>query len=135
MSTEKPVLLFDGLCGLCGIFITWLVRHDKERKLLYVPRESDLGVSLQHRYSSKFSEVSVIRLIEAGVVYEKSDAIFRAMIITGKFSLLSRLLLCVPRGVRDFVYMTVSRNRYKLFGKHESCAALAPDIKGAINTQ
>jgi predicted DCC family thiol-disulfide oxidoreductase YuxK len=38
----------------------------------------------------------------------------------------------VPRPIRDAVYRVIARNRYRLFGKRETCWVPAPEYRGRI---
>jgi predicted DCC family thiol-disulfide oxidoreductase YuxK len=41
----------------------------------------------------------------------------------------SQLAWIFPRVARDFIYRIVSKNRYRWFGKHESCLVPDPSIR------
>ena len=61
------------------------------------------------------------------VLLARSDAILYMLVQLGGIWSLAGIGRVLPRGFRDAVYKLVARNRYRLFGKHESC--VLPDPK------
>ena len=77
----------------------------------------------------KTSDFDSIVLLKNGTVYQKSDA---ALEITRELNGLWSWLYIfkiVPRFIRDFIYNIIARNRYRWFGKQESCMMPTPDLR------
>ncbi len=130
MSAESgPILLFDGVCNLCSSSVQFVIERDPEAKVRFA--------SLQSEFASRtFAELNIpgdyldsIVLLEQGKVYYKSAAALRlCRYLNGGWPLL-RVLLIVPGPLRDVVYDWVARNRYRWFGKKETCWVPTPELR------
>jgi len=68
-------------------------------------------------------------LLENDKVYLRSTAALRiAKKLNGLWPLLYGFII-VPRFIRDAVYNYIAKNRYKWFGKQESCWVPTPELK------
>ena len=100
--------------------VDFLLKHDKQRQFSFVPLQSDEGKLLIHKYRIPADTDSVL-LIESNQVYFESDASVEiARMLRFPWKLL-RVIKFIPRKVRDKVYRWVAKNRYRWFGKRESC--------------
>lgn len=98
----------------------FIIKRDSERQFKFAGLESSLGRKLLTQYDLQ-DNLSTIVLLKNGRAYVKSDAALRiSQQLDGAWKLLS-VLLVIPRPIRDFFYDILARNRYKWFGKNESC--------------
>lgn len=70
-----------------------------------------------------------ILLWENGKIYERSTAVLR---VAGKLRGGWRLLygfIILPRFLRDGIYHFIARNRYRWFGKKDSCMVPGPGVQ------
>jgi predicted DCC family thiol-disulfide oxidoreductase YuxK len=68
-------------------------------------------------------------LVAGGQCYVKSDAAIRvASYLRGSWKLLGAVRI-LPRPIRDWGYDVVARNRYRLFGRAESCMVPTPELR------
>ncbi len=116
---NKPIIFFDGVCSLCNGFVDFIFKFDKKEKLLVASLQ---GQSAKEKLSDEYiDDMNTIVLLMDGEIYTKSQAVLKAVKLFGlPWSLLS-VFLIVPAFIRDFIYKKVSKNRYKLFGKKDSC--------------
>ncbi len=123
------MLLFDGVCNLCNGFIQWVIKRDTRAAFKFGPLQSPISQSLleQAGWSGKLLDSFIY--IRNGVAYDRSDAALRAISDLGGIYLLARTLLIFPRGLRNAVYNLVARNRYRMFGKSESCMIPTPELR------
>jgi predicted DCC family thiol-disulfide oxidoreductase YuxK len=123
--SEKPdntaIVLFDGVCNFCDDSINRIIRHDKNNHFRFAPLQSETGKKLSHQYGIDPSKTDSIILVEDGKVYTRSSAILRITKSMNRLYPLMYGFLIVPPFIRDAVYDLVARNRYKWFGKKESC--------------
>jgi predicted DCC family thiol-disulfide oxidoreductase YuxK len=118
---ERPVILFDGICNLCNQWVQFVIRRDPKGHVLFAPLQSDAGKVLQVNHGLRPDDLDSIVLIEGKACYTKSDAALRiARYLSGPWPVI-RLLTVVPRGIRNWCYDVVARNRYRWFGKREVC--------------
>ena len=120
MTPRHPVLYFDGVCNLCNQSVQWVIRRDKKAVFRFAPLQSQAGLSFQHVHFLQKIPDSVL-LQYKGKVYVKSGAVLKLMQILGGVYKLSVVGWLVPRFVRDVIYDYIARNRYKWFGKKETC--------------
>ncbi|MEM9918660.1 MAG: thiol-disulfide oxidoreductase DCC family protein [Bacteroidota bacterium] len=129
IPTDHPILLFDGVCNLCNSSVQFLIERDPEKRFRYASLQSDVGQSLLKHHQLPTKELSSVVLIENGKAYTHSDAPLRASRhMTGLWPALS-VFRIFPRFLRDAVYNWIARNRYKWFGKQESCWLPRPELK------
>jgi predicted DCC family thiol-disulfide oxidoreductase YuxK len=118
------VIFFDGVCNLCNWIVDFLIRRDKKHVLRYAPLQSQAAKDLLDR---KYVEAlpSVVFLDNKGT-YQRSEAVLRAAAKLGGIWKASKWFLIIPRPLRDAVYNWIGSNRYKWFGKRDSCRLPTP---------
>ena len=155
----KPILFFDGVCGLCNRFVDLLLKSDSRDQFRYAPLQGDtaqrmLGMDdetgnreIGNREAGDretgnlplgSSRVGGLHngdpqsfvFLENDRRYEQSSAVLLALRRLGGVWRLIVLLYVFPRPMRDFVYRIVARNRYRWFGRREACRLPAPEERG-----
>ncbi len=137
------VILYDGVCGLCNRVVQRLLRLDRAGHLRFVPLKSPLGIEMLGQcspppaLSSRPEPEGVILIADALTphqkIYRRFDAVGRALRrIPGPYPALGALLRLVPRFLREWVYSIIARNRYRIFGRFESCPIPTPDQRSRI---
>jgi predicted DCC family thiol-disulfide oxidoreductase YuxK len=127
-ATGPHVLLYDGVCGLCQATVRWLLRHDREGRLLFAPQQWPLAAGVLARHGLDPGQVnSAVLVSDFGGPGEglalRSDAILGSLaVLGGRWALLAALGRLVPRALRDAAYRWLARNRIRLFGAAELCA-------------
>jgi predicted DCC family thiol-disulfide oxidoreductase YuxK len=124
---SRPIILFDGYCNLCSSSVQIVLRKERKEYYYFASLQSDfVRNSFGELYSEKKDPETVV-LIEKGKPYFKSDAALRiCRKLKFPFYILSYFRF-LPVFLRDPVYDLVSRNRYRIFGKKNSC--YIPDKK------
>ena len=117
----RPVIIFDGFCNLCSGTIQFLIRHDSNNQFRYVAGQSKEGLDLLTRYNLKVPET--IFLIGRDRVFSESDAVLEISNYLGYPWKLIRILKVIPGVIRNALYRFISRNRYRWFGKRDTCAS------------
>jgi predicted DCC family thiol-disulfide oxidoreductase YuxK len=123
---DKLIVLFDGVCNFCNAWVKLIIRHDKKDKFRFVPLQSETGSQLQFQLPVLNSEESVV-LIDNGKVYYSADAGLKILYHLGGWWKSVTVLYLLPKSLRYAVYSFIARNRYKWFGKRNSC--MVPDEK------
>ena len=119
--TEKPIIIFDGICNLCNSSVDFIIKRDHRKLFLFTPYQSDTAKEILKRFGIEQENISSICLVEEGKISVKSDAILSIVKrLSFPFSL-GYLFIIVPRAVRDFLYHIVVKNRYLWFGRKETC--------------
>jgi predicted DCC family thiol-disulfide oxidoreductase YuxK len=126
------IILFDGVCNLCGNSVSLLIKYDKNNIFRFAAMQKKAGENIIQEYKILNDRKSII-LIKEGTVFYKSDAIIEiAKQITGWPSILKYGFL-FPKFLRDGIYDLIAKNRYFLFGKKDTCSTPSEkDIKRFI---
>lgn len=129
MSLDK-IILFDGICNLCSSSVQFIMRHDSNKKFRFASLQSDIGQRLLVGHVGVYQgEIDSVVLIDSGRVYTKSDAALQIVKqLDGAWKVLF-VFRIVPLVTRDRLYAWVAKNRYRWFGKSESCMVPTSDIK------
>ncbi|SHG33556.1 Predicted thiol-disulfide oxidoreductase YuxK, DCC family [Salegentibacter echinorum] len=130
LPENKKIILFDGVCNLCNNVVTFVIKHDKKDVFRFASLQSELGKKLVAERDLDPNDLDSVVLIEPGVAYyRKSTAALEiSRELSGGYSLLKNFLF-IPEGLRDSVYNFVANNRYKWYGKKESCMIPTPELK------
>lgn len=126
---QHKVILFDGVCNLCNGAVTFIIKRDPKDRFRFAALQEDIGQSLVAEYGIDTSKVDSIVLIDDGKVYVKSSAALRiARYMSSAYPLLYGFMI-IPNFIRNWVYDFIARNRYKWYGKKESCMIPTPELK------
>lgn len=129
IPTDKPLLLFDGVCNLCNGAVQWVIRHDPAGKVHFAALQSDTGQWVLEQAGLPREELSTVVLYHQNQLYTRSDAALKVLQQLGGAWSLLYIFRLIPRPVRDTVYDWIARNRYRWFGKRESCMIPTPELK------
>ena len=131
MAGSNPIILYDGVCGLCNRLVKFLLNHDKDGRLRFASLQSEFAEKVLRRHGFDAKDLDTVHVVEnydqpGEHVLQRSDAILRAGRELGGFwGMSSSVAKAVPRPIRDLVYRFVATNRYSVFGKYDSC--MLPD--------
>ena len=126
-----PIILYDGVCGLCNSLVQFLLKRDKQGRLRFASLQSDFASKVLQRHGIDPKDLDTMHVIENydqpnERLLQRSNAILRAGRELGSFwTPLTIVAGVIPRALRDVAYGFVARNRYRVFGKYESC--MLPD--------
>ncbi len=123
------IILFDGVCNLCNSSVNFVIRHDKKNLFKFAALQSDVGASLIQKYGIDTSETDSIILIENNKAYVKSTAALRVARHLNKGYPLLYAFIIIPNFIRNWVYNYIAKNRYKWYGKKDSCMIPTPELK------
>lgn len=130
MKHGYPILYFDGVCNLCNAVVQWVIKRDKQEQFRFASLQSEAGQSMLMSYFPEKSKIPDSVLLEIdGMLYTKSSAAIKLLQMLGGIYKLSVIALAVPRFIRDAVYDFIARNRYKWYGKRDSCILPTPELK------
>jgi predicted DCC family thiol-disulfide oxidoreductase YuxK len=114
------IILFDGICNLCSGSVRFIIQRDPGREFKFASLQSEAGKQYIEQYNIHETIDSIV-LVKDGKVYLESTA---ALKIASRLKWPWRIfgiLLGVPKPVRDRLYKWIAKNRYKWFGRDESC--------------
>lgn len=121
MNDEKVILLFDGYCNLCNSSVNFVLKHDRKNRFRFAALQSQPGIALLKQYTIIPGITDSVVVIEQGKAYLRSSAGLRIAANLG-FPWNSALVLyIIPAFLRNPVYDFIARNRYRWYGKRDTC--------------
>lgn len=126
---EHPIILFDGVCNFCNGAINFIIKRDTKRKFRFAPLQSNAGEQLLKEYELSTTELSSFVLIYNGKAYRKTTAALQIASILGGAWKMTGVFWILPPFARDWVYNIIAHNRYRWFGKKDSCMIPTPEIR------
>ena len=125
------VVLFDGVCSLCNASIDFIIRHEKGDKLTFASLQSDVGKAILEKSGVEVIPDSILMYNDGKLLVESTAVLCIARFLKRPYSWLNFLSI-VPMNIRDTVYRLVARNRYKWFGKRDTCRIPTPQERDKL---
>jgi predicted DCC family thiol-disulfide oxidoreductase YuxK len=122
-----PVILFDGVCNLCNGSVQWVLLRDKRSVFHFAALQSETGARILQKFGLPADALNTVVLAFEDRIYTESDAVIEVARRLGGVWRLLTIFKIVPRPLRNAVYRFVGRNRYRWFGKSESCLLPRPE--------
>lgn len=124
----EGLILFDGVCVLCAGWVRFVIPRDPQGLYRFVAVQSEAGTHLARRFGIDPAAPQTNVVIRDGTAWFKGDSALRVWRDLPGWRW-TRVLRLVPRPVRNLLYDLVARNRYRLFGRHETCLMPTPEIR------
>ncbi|WP_422008912.1 thiol-disulfide oxidoreductase DCC family protein [Roseivirga pacifica] len=126
---NQDVLLFDGVCNLCNGAVNFIIDHDPKGHFKFAALQSDFGQEKLKELGYNQQEFDSLVLLSEDKVYKKSSAALRiAKKLSGLYPLLY-VFIIIPPFIRHGVYDIIAKNRYKWWGKRDSCRMPTPELR------
>ena len=114
-TKNKPLLLFDGDCGLCSNAVRFILRFEKGNHLMFSSLQSEYAKILLQSFEMMDGNIDSVVFIEKNQVYIKSKALIQVSKYL-KFPLNGCVIFKVfPTVVLDWIYDFIAKNRHRLF--------------------
>jgi predicted DCC family thiol-disulfide oxidoreductase YuxK len=126
---DKSIILFDGVCNLCNASIQFILKRDYNKKYLFASLQSDAAKEILLQYTDEKINLETIILIENGKIYNKSTAVLKIWKNLNYLHTVLYICLLIPKPIRDWFYTKIAKNRYKWFGKKQSCKIPNKEIR------
>ena len=129
---DRLIVFYDGVCGLCNRLVQFLLKRDGHDRLRFASLQSDFASKVLSRHGIDPKDLDTVHVVEnydqaTERVLNRSDAILRAgRELGGMWAFAARLGSVVPRPLRTLFYRFVATNRYRVFGKYETCMLPEP---------
>ncbi|MEM6719334.1 MAG: DCC1-like thiol-disulfide oxidoreductase family protein [Bacteroidota bacterium] len=130
INKGQKIILFDGDCNLCNNFINFIIDRDDNNVFLFTPLQSSTGVQILKNVDAYSAELDSIVLYDPATqkIKKKSSAAISIISTFGGFWSLMRAFLILPNFINNAVYDLIAKNRYRWFGKSNSCRIPTPEL-------
>lgn len=126
----RPIVVFDGDCGLCNGFVAWLIRRDGEEHFLIAGSAGEVGRAALDAMGLP-REIAASSLVIAGPEGPllRSDATLAvAGRLTWSWRILAAVARAVPRALRDRVYRFIAARRPRRPAEDAACGTPPPEL-------
>lgn len=129
ISTKYEIILFDGVCNFCNASINFVIDHDPEKHFKFAPLQSEIGQDILRKFYKNTEDFDSVILLKDNQLYQKSAAALEiTKHLSGSWKYLSFFSI-LPTPFLDFFYDIIAKNRYRIFGKADSCRMPTPDLR------
>ena len=147
-ASVHPILLYDGVCGLCNWTVQFILRRDGAGVFRFAALQGELAKRVLALHGVDAGALTAVVVVvdfdeaEERLLSGSDAAVFilrhlgagepgsgRARWSSGATAVRAAwfwrtaggLLNIIPRGLREWGYRVVARHRYRIFGKYDSC--------------
>ena len=126
-SRPNSIILYDGVCGLCNRVVQFVLKRDNDDRYRFASLQSEFAGNILRRHRVQPGQLDTFYiLLDATAAAErllsKSDAVVSLLGNLRSFwRVAGRLVQLIPRFARNAIYDVVANNRYRIFGRYDSC--------------
>ncbi len=129
MNKSEAIVFFDGICNFCSGSVLFIIKRDPKGYFRFAALQAESGEVIMRQLGIGEGRPESIILVENNKVWYRSSAALRIARKLRHGWPLFYVFIIVPPVIRDFFYNIIARNRYKWFGKKESCFVPTPEIR------
>jgi predicted DCC family thiol-disulfide oxidoreductase YuxK len=132
MAQSSTIILFDGVCNLCSGVVRFVIARDPHARFRFAALQSDAARRVCAEVGATppaAVDPDTIIVIADGRALERSDA---ALAIASRLPFpwpMFGVFRILPRALRDWLYRFVAKNRYRWFGKSDTCMMPTPELR------
>ena len=134
-TSPNPIILYDGVCGLCNRWIQFVLKRDAKDQFRFAALQSEFARRILQRHGATPEQLDTFYVVnnldqqDESVLSRSDAAIFVLKQLGGVSRATAFLLLSFPKWLRNRAYDLLARNRYRLFGRHQTCVLPEPDYR------
>lgn len=126
---ERKIILFDGVCNLCNSSVNFIIDRDKSNQFKFASLQSEAGKSFLRSFNIENVKLETLFFLYGNKCYDQSTAVLKVVKYFPGLWKLFYIFIIIPKPLRDFFYKIIAKNRYKWFGKKDSCRVPTPELK------
>jgi predicted DCC family thiol-disulfide oxidoreductase YuxK len=125
----QNLILFDGVCNFCNAAVQMVIEIDRQQIFKFAPIQSELGQKLYRQHGLDPIDIQTLMLVDGDRILTESDAVLAVLSrLDGGWQLLSGFTV-MPQPLRDWAYSEFARQRFRLFGKRDTCMMPTPELQ------
>lgn len=129
-AKSKSIVVFDGMCNFCNGSVNFIIARDPSNRFSFASIQSKAGKKVLLEFGFDESCVDTFLLVKEGRCFVRTDAALEVVKELSGLWFVLLVLKVIPRPIRDYFYGLLAANRYRLFGKRESCVVPTSEVKG-----
>lgn len=129
IPTNDEIILFDGVCNFCNASINFIIDHDPQKRFKFAALQSEIGQQLLTKFHKNTVDFDSVILCRNNQFYQKSEAALEIVRHLSGFWQYLYVFKIFPTFFLDFFYELVAKNRYKIFGKSDTCRMPTPELR------
>jgi predicted DCC family thiol-disulfide oxidoreductase YuxK len=116
------VVFYDGVCGLCDRFVSFIVRRDRRRRFRFATLQGALAARTLAPRGVDVAELDTVYVLTGDQrLLRRSRAVLFVLAQLGGLWWVLSWGRVVPAVIADRLYDLVASVRYRVFGKREAC--------------
>lgn len=120
-TSQQPIFMFDGYCNLCNGAVDFILKNEKAPEIIFCSLQSEVAKKLLEKFEIDSSQLHSSYFILNGKLFEKAAGSIKiASFLKKPWSILG-VLVFLPIGFLNIGYDFIAKNRYRFFGKKETC--------------
>lgn len=129
------LVLYDGVCNFCNNSVNFIIKHEKDQELQFASLQSELGNAVLKRHNLNSQNFDSIVFVQRGQVFQKSKGALKiAGFLKAPLSWIKAFGI-LPVWFTDIFYDIIAKNRYKIFGKSDTCQIPSPELRSRFLDQ
>ncbi|CCV10325.1 DCC1-like thiol-disulfide oxidoreductase family protein [Mesorhizobium sp. STM 4661] len=131
-GANPPLIVFDGVCVFCSGFVQVVIRLDRKSRFRFATAQSPFGEALFRKHGLPTDSYETNLVLIGGAAFTRLESFVAVMAELGWPWRAARMLLILPRPLRDWLYDRIAKNRYALFGRKDSCEIPSAELRGRL---
>ena len=128
-SSNESIVLFDGHCNLCNSSVQFILKKERNSRLLFASLQSEAGQKILSAFNYPSTYLDSVLLIENSILYSESGAALRiTKYLKAPWSWL-QIFWIIPAFLRNGLYRFIAKRRLHWFGQSQSCWVMTPEWK------
>src|SRR5262249_30140174 len=127
--------LYDGVCGLCNRLVQFILRRDRTEIFRFAALQSVLGAQILIRNGISATDLDTVYVVlnfdspKEKLLPRSRAIVFIGQQLGGIWRILAACFDVLPEFLRDWLYNHIAHNRYRIFGRYETCAVPSPETR------
>lgn len=126
-ASRRPIIVFDAMCVLCSTNAQFVLNNDRHSHFLLASMQGEVGSAIYRKFGIDPTAPDTIIVVTGEYALRDSDAVLSIYEGLGWPWRIFSVLGIIPRALRDPAYRFIARNRYRIFGKRDTCWLPTPD--------
>src|SRR5437588_2145607 len=131
-NPKSKILLYDGVCGFCNRIVRFVLKWDKKDRFRFASLQSAFGRELLVKHGKNPDDLNTMYVVldyqqPGELLIARGRAAVMALNELGSvWKVFGTVLSILPNFLLNFGYNLIANNRYRLFGKFDSCPLPSP---------